>query len=438
MWCSSAEVDCVVGRGASSHPDMAHSNPLPAEADDDEGVFEAEGVFDADEVLRRELEEARTCYLQNRENKFCTLCRTRRRSKEIVLSHLIPYSVLKAGGDNHAIGTAGQEVSRSKRGYRGYCKQCERMLSDKGERNFNQLMHVPLLRDYNSTVHVEGDQVVGVYHCALSVWWRLSSLYSELACEKSSKGKDYRKLLEHVRVWLHNPREAFPAGLQVVFVALHPDDIHHLQTLDLHLAATKVYGGLMDLRSKYVTSVHMGPLLCMYMFMRLSVVISPSIHIAEGNARSPFFNRAMMQEHMKEVKECMLNMEARASNQAQCSSNPVEEVASLDLIPPHIAVICSEGVHFQYHRLVHQISYPSRTGGNSIQLDLYKHKGKQGDGPPYEAMASIPTKNGGLIRIWLQSNTTGTKFEIHKDTPLRRLDKGSLKKIKKLVAIFHI
>ena len=135
----------------------------------------------------------------------------------------------------------------------------------------------------------------------------------------------------------------------------------------------------------------------------------------------------MMQGHLKEVKELMLNIEARvpAIKPTFVRASP-EQVASLDLIPPGIAIICSEGVHFHYHRLIRQISYPSRTGGNSIQLDLYRHKGKQGDGPPYQAMASIPTKHGGLIHIWLQSNTTGTKFEIHKDTPLRRLDEGSL------------
>ena len=414
---------------------MACSNPSPAEAD--EGVFEAEGVFDADEVLRRELEKARTYYLTGTENNFCILCRTKCKPKDIGLSHIIPHSVLRSGGDIHSIGTAGQEVGHSNLGYRGYCKKCEGMLSEKGEQNFNQLMHVPLLRDYNSTVHVKDDRVDGVYHCALSVWWRLSSLCSELACEKSSKGKDYRKLLEHVRVWLHRPRKALPAGLQVVFVALHPDDKHHLQTLDVHLAATKVYGGLMDL-SKYVTSVHMGPLLCMYMFMRLSVVISPSIHIAEGNARSPYPNQAKMQEYMKKIKEIMVQLEARASNQAPCSSNPVEEVASLDLIPPGIAVISSERVCFRYHHPICQISDPSRTGGNSIQLDLYKPQGKQGDDPPYQAMASIPTIPGGLLRIWLQSDTTGTKFEIHKDTPLRRLDKGTLKKIEDLVAALRI
>ena len=415
---------------------MACSNPSPAKADDDEGVFEAEGVFDADEVLRRELEEARTCYLQNRENKFCTLCRTRRRSKEIVLSHLIPNSVLRSGGDIHSIGTAGQEVSRSNLGYRGYCKQCEGMLSEKGERNFNRLMHVPLVNNYNKAVHFEGDQVVGVYHCALSVWWRLSSLYSKLACEKSSKGKDYRKLLEHVRVWLHNPREALPFGLQVVFVALHPDDIHNLRTLDLHLAATKVYGGLMDLRSKYVTSVHMGPLLCMYMFMRLSVVISPSIHIPEGNARSRHPNRAKMQEHMKKIKEIMVQLEARASNQAPCSSNPVEEVASLDLIPPGIAVIISDRVQFHYHRHIRQITACSPRG--NIPLDLYKPKVKQGNDPPYQAMASIPTKPSGLLRIWLQSDTTGTKFKIHEDTPIGQLAEKSLREIEELVAALCI
>ena len=75
---------------------MASSNPLPAQTDDDEGVFEVDGVFVADDVLRRELEQARTCYLRNKPNYFCILCRTRYHEKQIVLSHLIPHSVLKS------------------------------------------------------------------------------------------------------------------------------------------------------------------------------------------------------------------------------------------------------------------------------------------------------------------------------------------------------
>ena len=105
--------------------------------------------------------------------------------------------------------------------------------------------------------------------------------------------------------------------------------------------------------------------------------------------------------HMKEVKEIMLNIESRASNQAPCSSNPVEEVASLDLIPPGIAVICSEGVHFQYHCLIRQISYPLRTGGNSIQLDLCKHKGKQGDGPHTKQWPQYPPKMVNLVGLYI-------------------------------------
>lgn len=216
------------------------------------------------------------------------------------------------------------------------------MLSDKGGRNFNQLIHVPLLRDYNSTVHVKDDQVDGVCHCALSVWWRFAS---ELACEKTSRGKAFWKLLEHVRVGLHNPREALPFGLQMVFVALHPADMIICEHW-IYIAATKVYEGLIDLEAYNILRVFTwAPCsACIYTLNDSSVVIPCSTHIHEGNRMPNHFvliGQRCKSTYMNDIKELMLNMEARASNQEPCSSEPPEEVPSFDLIPKrHWCVIC--------------------------------------------------------------------------------------------------
>ena len=364
---------------------------MPAQTDDDEGVFEVDGVFDADEVLRRELEQARTCYLRNKPNYFCILCRTRCNKKQIALSHLIPPFRAEM---LHPINAAGQEAGPpgkngssdhlrglKKHGYRGYCRRCEDMLCKKGEQHFNELMHEPLVRDNNSAVHVEGDEVGRVYHCALSVWWRLASLHSELACEKSSEGKKYRKLLESVRVWLHEPSRSLPIGLQVIFCAFHPDDLSHLP-LDLHDAATKMYAGVMS-DNGYITRVQMGPLHCLYMFMRLPVEISRSMHIDEGNAQLLRIPETNMVEHMWNIKLQMLQLEARASNSKRLSLEPPERVPSLDLIPPGTAVICDK-IQFPYHRHIRTVVCSSNVG--NICIDLYKPK-QQKDEPPYQGVA---------------------------------------------------
>lgn len=393
---------------------MAYSLPLPTE--------------DFDETRRKELEEARNCYLQGRKNNFCILCR-KKNPGEVQLSHIIPFSVLQeAGPENHSIGPAGQEVGNRKMGYRGYCKACEKMLSENGEKNFNQLMHKPLVKDYNSAVSVEGDKVTSVYHCALSIWWRYASL-TELACEETVPGKDYRMLLERVQVWLHNPGRCFPVGLQVCFMAFHPDDMYHLCDLGLKLAATKYYGGWVD-GSRRGTVIHLGPLICRYKFMEVSVPLPNSVCIDEGTARPHPMEYVV--EHMKGVKDKMLKLEARASNQKPLSSEPPDTVSSLDIIPPKIAEICNDRVKFYYHRFIRQIPI----GGDT--LDLYKPKKKDGDDPPYQAMASIPTEGGGLVRVWLQSDDAGKSFEIHKDAPIRQLTEKTLDSTKARVASYTL
>ena len=155
------------------------------------------------ELLRQEFEQARSCFIQNRKNKFCILCR-RYKPKDIILSHVIPHSVLKSTDKNvHKIGLAGQEVGPSRLGYRGYCKSCEGMLS-RGEQHFNQLMHAPLVDNHDSAVYVRSKDAAAIYHCAISMWWRFSSL-SSLACENLLKEKTFGNFLNVFACGCTNP-----------------------------------------------------------------------------------------------------------------------------------------------------------------------------------------------------------------------------------------
>lgn len=414
---------------------MATSNPLPDVDDDVDFYF----PYDVDEGLRQELEKAGECYRggSTQPNYFCILCRTRRPKKQIALSHLIPHSVLKSGGEElHAINVAGQEVGLGNFGYRGYCRSCENMLSEKGEQNFNRLMHDPLVRNNNNAVNVEGDEVGSVYHCALSVWWRIASLHSKLACEKSSEGKRFRTLLEFVRVWLHKPRTSLPWGLQVIFHAFHSDDISHLQRWGLHDVATRVYAGVTR-DDGYVARVQMGPLHCLYMFMPCKVKISKSIHIDQGNARSWRPSRTNMVEHMKIIKVQMLQLEARASKRKRHSSEPPVKVPSLDLIPPGTAVITYDKIKFQYHRHICIAVCSSNLG--IIHIDLYKpNQMLNNNNPPYQGVAFIPTKDGMHVRLWLKSDSTGMKFKIDKCAPVSCLAEETLQELKEMVATLMV
>ena len=219
------------------------------------------------------------------------------------------------------------------------------------------------------------------------------------------------------------------------FLTFHPDDLSYLESLGLHLAAAKMYGGVMDLESQFITSIHMGPLLCMYKFMQQSEEIPCSIHIKEGNARSRL-PMPMVVKYMKGVKELMLQLEARASDKTPHSSEPYDVVESIDLIPKHIAVIHGHKVEFSYQRHIHQVTCLSRAG--KIQVELYKHNTENGDEPPYQGMASIPTVGGGFVRVWLQSDDTGRTFTIHKDTPVNYIAKEALDPLKQVVASLRV
>lgn len=399
---------------------MASFNPLAAETDD--------------EVLRRELEQARKYYQSGKANNFCILCRSK---KQVVLSHLIPWSVLNSSEEEiHAINVAGQEVGLRRHGYRGFCRPCEEMLSEKGEQNFNRLMHEPLVRDYNSAVHIEGDEVGKVYHCAISIWWRFATLHSKLACEESSEGKEYRKLLESVRVWLHEPRGSLPLGLQVNFWAFHPDDISHLKRLDVHDAATKVYAGVKG-DDGNVRTVQMGPLHCLYTFEARSTTLPQSIHIDKGNDRSlcPPEYKTMLVGYYEKMKEEMWNLEARASNRTRSSSEPPVKVSFPNLIPPGTAVFNDDEVEFPYHRHIHTVICSSKLG--DIHIDLYKPK-QQEDKPPYQGVAFIFTKGGGRVRVWLKSNCTGSQFSLPEEFSRRCLAEETFQELKELVATLRV
>ena len=265
------------------------------------------------ELLRQEFEQAKSCFIQNRKNKFCILCR-RYKPKDIVLSHVIPHSVLKSTDKSvHKIGLAGQEVGPSRLGYRGYCKSCEGMLSG-GERHFNQLMHAPLVDNHDSAVYVKSKDAAAIYHCAISMWWRYSTL-SSLASEKSSEGEDFRKLLERVRVWLHKPNDTLPFGLQVFFVALHSEDLSCLRKLGLGLAATGFYGTVQSPEDKLAGLTCMGPLHIEFLYLKLSCFpVSSPIDIPTGDARQRY-SIPNLAEFMTSLRDIMLNLELRTSKE---------------------------------------------------------------------------------------------------------------------------
>ena len=236
---------------------------------------------DPDEALRKEFEEARRCYKIHDVNRFCILCRTNKPDK--ITTRKPPYplilnSVLKSEEEKlSSLGTEVEQFDISRLHYRGYCEECKGIISRR-EQCFDQFVYTPLVRDYNSAVHVEGDKVVNVYHCALSVWWRFASL-SELACEESPKGKAHRKLLESVRVWLRRPRNSFPFGVWVFLTALHPESMAHLKAISSETPAIGCY------TNKDTWFISLGPLMCWFKFMKVLAEIPNAIHIGEGMSR---------------------------------------------------------------------------------------------------------------------------------------------------------
>lgn len=209
---------------------------------------------DDDEVLRKELEEARSVLLENRKNKFCILCREHKPKEIVELSHIYPHSVLKAAKDSHSIGPSGREVGHSKLGYKGYCKSCERMLSDRGEKHFNTVMHKPLIDNINTAIHVKSEYVAGIHHCAMSIWWRCASL-TATACDPSENGKKLRKLLEVVRHWLHEPSKDLPNGIHVYFMALHSSNLAALRRVHLESDAIHSYHCVDDCASGMISAI---------------------------------------------------------------------------------------------------------------------------------------------------------------------------------------
>ena len=388
----------------------------------------------ADELLRTEFEKAYMCFARSKDNWFCTFCRKKNTDKRVQLSHIIPYSVLRSAhekGGALSIGTAGQEVGHSNLGYRGYCGSCEDMLSKKGEQRFNPLVHVPLLSDYNSAVHVEGEDAASVSHCALSIWWRAASV-GELACEESDEGRDYRKLLERVRVWLHNPKEYLPYGLQFYFVVYHPDDVYLLRRRGLGKPAKDYYGylsrGNQDRRLQYIC---MGPVTCYYEYFNLSCFSSSSpIHIPAGEDRHCWFNMEEVMLYMKKVYDIMLQQQVRATDQEPSSSEYPLKIKSADIIPSRICTIYGDKMIFHYHD-----PFGEEKDFGDMKLQLYKLTKGKGNDPSCNAVLTTPNSptppnppstqptihpsGQGRIRVWLQSVPPEHKtFKIAEKAPV--------------------
>ena len=390
-------------------------------------------AMDPDELLRTEFEKAYECYDQNKANKFCILCRKKNTDKRVQFSHIIPQSVLRSAIEKepllHSVGQSGQELGhRVSFGYKGYCRSCEDMLSKMGEKLFNPLVHVPLISDFNSAVHVvEGDDAASVSHCALSMWWRTESL-SRLAREKSAEGRNFRKLLEYVRVWLHNPREYLPYGVQFSIAVYHPDDVSELRRHELDLAATKYYGcldGADDRRLRYIC---MGPVRCCYTYFKLSCFSSSSpIHIHAGEDRLRWPDMEQLIGYMWNLKDRLMQQELRVRNQVPSSSEGDPElVSSADIIPTRLCTYINGELKFRYHHL-----FEEEKEYRSMKLQLYKPTNRKRDDPSCNAVLTLPTRSGqGLVRVWLQSVPPEHQvFKIAENAPVHRLADDTVQKL---------
>ena len=388
---------------------------------------------DVDEVLRKELETARHCFLENKKNKFCILCRKRNR-EDVALSHIIPHSVLKSSGmDIHSISPSGKEVGHSNLGYRGYCKACERMLSVEGEQRFNPAIHEPLVSDFNSAVRIEerGD-IASIYHCAFSIWWRLQSL-AELACQKSDEGNKLRKLLEVVRQWLHQPNHYMPEGLVVFFSALHSENLAELECIGLDVVATRLYGSV-DGQDGRINVVFLGPLRCHFRYCTVTRVFKTCLKIAEGDERE-YLNKDFIITYMKSICENMYNAEIRARGKSlEAAPSEPMKVPKPDIIPSQVAILyCDTVTLSSFYRQIGNEQTCQTSAGN-VQLVLCTAKKK--DDPPYDAVATI-NYNSRRIRIWLRSDHSGKRFEMHegaKKLAPHHLDSAELRGVNDIIA----
>ena len=388
---------------------------------------------DKDEELRLEFEKAQVCYREKTPNRFCILCRKRNCDKRVQLSHITPHSVIKSAGcDIVSTDSTGQQIGHSMSGYRGYCKQCERMLSDNGETNFNRLIHKPLVEDPDCAVRITGKDVRDVYHCALSIWWRHSSLHG-LASEKSDDGKKVRQILENIRTWLHDPSDDYlPVGLQVDFNTLHKDDRSFLkeQGIDTDLDYDPfVHDG------SPIVQIHLGPLICKYVCTTdgSSLPISLYLDIPEGDKRRRIPQDVLI-GYWQRLTEIRMSTLLRCSKEKLPSSSSTLYVHKLDLIPQGIAHILDDCVTFRFHRCIRDLTWSNATMDVSIKLKIYKLKDKPGDGPPYNALMIFSGHyDHKRIRLWLQSET-GTTFSIDEKVHVHLLSEDHKRDLEDLVA----
>ena len=105
---------------------------------------------------------------------ICLLCR-KLDSKPEGLGHVIPYSILKeAGRDKFFDHVRGAEGGVSNFGYYAFCKGCEQVFQ-RGEDYFNPEFFKPFLADVDGKIeiNVKTDRFPWLYHCLISIIWRL-------------------------------------------------------------------------------------------------------------------------------------------------------------------------------------------------------------------------------------------------------------------------
>ena len=288
-----------------------------------------------------------------------------------------------------------------------------------------------------NSVHVEGDDAASVSHCALSMWWRAASTI-KLAREKSDEGRDFRKLLEYVRVWLHNPREYLPYGLQFHFAVYHPDDVSELRRKRLERTATKTYAYRYSIadggKDRRLQLISLGPVRCCYTYFKLSCFPSSSpIHIPAGEDRLRCPNTEELIRHMRIVRDELLqrNLRVKGPYSSEGDDEPVI-LSSSDIIPAEICIYVDDELKFPYHEFFGEKDI------DNFRLHLCKHiKGKPND-PSCNAVLELPTRSGGLIRLWLQSIPPEHKrFKLAESALVRELADVNLQDFKKAIDIVN-
>lgn len=105
---------------------------------------------------------------------ICLLCR-KLDSKPEGLGHVIPHSILKEAGRHEFFDhVRGAEGGVSNFGYYAFCKVCEQVFQ-RGEDYFNPEFFKPFLANVDGKIekNVKTDRFPWLYHCLISIIWRL-------------------------------------------------------------------------------------------------------------------------------------------------------------------------------------------------------------------------------------------------------------------------